>query len=131
MIKNFQIENRSSQVVDYKAKSGTRLANFLRITSGSLGGKARGLAFANLSLSETRIFEKFPKVKIRVPKIAVVGTDEFDRFMEVNNLWDVALNSKNNEELAEVFLKAKLSRELVHSLKQYLKSKLPPCNKVF
>ena len=121
LIKNFQIENRSSQVVDYKAKSGTRLANFLRITSGSLGGKARGLAFANLSLSETRIFEKFPKVKIRVPKIAVVGTDEFDRFMEVNNLWDVALNSKNNEELAEVFLKAKLSRELVHSLKQYLK----------
>ena len=121
LIQDFQKENRSAQVVDYKVKSGTRSANFLRISSGSLGGKARGLAFANLSLSETKLAKKFPDIKVRVPKIAVIGTDEFDRFMEVNQFWELALNSKNNEDLAKTFLKGRLSRELVHSLKEYLK----------
>lgn len=121
LIQAFQKENRSSQVIDFKVKSGTRSAKFLRIGTGSLGGKARGLAFANLSLSETKLDEKFPNVEIRVPRIAVIGTDEFDRFMEVNDLWEVALHSKDNDELVELFLKGRLSRELVHSLKEFLK----------
>jgi len=121
LIQEFQKVNRYSQVVDFKVKSGTRSANFLRISSGSLGGKARGLAFANLSLSETKLAKKFPDIKIRVPKIAVIGTDEFDRFMEVNQFWEIALNSNDNEELAKTFLKGRLSRELVHTLKEYLK----------
>ncbi|MFQ5615526.1 MAG: hypothetical protein ACE5GO_03595, partial [Anaerolineales bacterium] len=41
---------------------------------GSLGGKARGLAFANSMIAKSDLEQKFPEVTIRIPRIAVIGT---------------------------------------------------------
>ena len=93
----------------------------MRIGTGSLGGKARGLAFANTYWREANLSEKYPKITFRVPKVAVVSTDEFDQFMEVNKLWETALSLNNNMDLEAVFLKGRLSRNLVQTLKEFLK----------
>ncbi len=92
-------------------------ANFLRISPGSLGGKARGLAFANSMLEQSDLKEKFSNVVIRIPKVMVVGTDEFDHFMEVNQLWEPMVSLIDSEIITNLFLKSKLSDELVEKLK--------------
>ena len=50
-------------------------SSFLRIGSGSLGGKARGLAFVRHLLRTRRIARRFPGVRISVPPAVVIATD--------------------------------------------------------
>ena len=94
--------------------------NFYRLCGGSLGGKARGLAFINSLMDESKIEEDFKEVKISIPQCAVIGTNEFDKFMRYNNLWEIALATDNEQELKDYFLKAKLSYKLQRRLKKYL-----------
>src|SRR5580700_10267471 len=61
---------------------------FLRIGAGSLGGKARGLAFVRHLLRKNRITRRFPGIRIAVPPALVLATDAFDQFMVENNLLD-------------------------------------------
>ena len=121
MIKESQKSRGAGSVAEFKYTKKSLRANFLRIGSGSLGGKARGLAFANYFWKETNLSEKYADITFRVPKVAVIGTDEFDQFMDVNNLWETALSLDDNRDLEEVFLKGRLSRKLVQTLKELLK----------
>jgi len=95
-------------------------SNFLRIGKGSLGGKARGLAFLNETIYQQNIIDKFPKINLRVPRTAVISTDFFDIFMDENNLWEIALNSHDNNIIIDHFMKARLSKKIIKSLKLFL-----------
>jgi len=121
LINSAQKTRRIVPVAEFIPSTKSSRANFMRIGTGSLGGKARGLAFANSTLGLTKLIEKYPEISFRVPQAAVVCTDEFDQFMDVNNLWEAALSLDDNKDLEEIFLKGKLSRKLVQTLKEYLK----------
>ena len=103
-------------MAEFRLTTKSLKANFLSIGTGSLGGKARGLAFANTYWGEAKLGDKYPEVTLRVPKVAVVGTDEFDIFMDGNKLWETALSLESNKDLEAVFLKGRLSRNLVQTL---------------
>lgn len=113
-------DQHQGKIVQYSKQVQDPKSGFFRISTGSLGGKARGLAFANQMLNESGIREKFPMVKIRVPRIAVLGIDEFDSFMTENNLWPKALEDKSNSAINRLFLKASLSKELKKLLSKFV-----------
>jgi CheY-like chemotaxis protein len=118
---NRTLENRTTgSVIDYRRELETVATKFIRLSSGSLGGKARGLAFLNSIIARSGLQEKFPGVNIRIPQIAVIGTDEFEKFMDKYNLWDKVLMTKSNEEVDELFLKGDLSLELTNALRKFL-----------
>jgi len=121
LIRDSQKNRGFGPVAEFKHTKRSLRANFLRLSSGSLGGKARGLAFANSFWKDKDLHQKYLDVTFRVPKVAVVGTDEFDQFMDVNNLWETALSLDDNKNLEKVFLKGRLSRKLVQTLKELLK----------
>ena len=81
---------------------------FSRIGEGSIGGKARGLAFINSIIKKNKLFNKFPDVLITIPRTVVLTTDIFDEFMEKNNLYSVALSDLSDEEILKSFLNAEL-----------------------
>lgn len=81
---------------------------FSRIGEGSIGGKARGLAFINSIIKTHRLFNKFTDVLITIPRTVVLSTDIFDEFMEQNNLYSVALSDLPDEEILNRFLVADL-----------------------
>ncbi|HPR72461.1 MAG TPA: PEP/pyruvate-binding domain-containing protein [Bacteroidales bacterium] len=81
---------------------------FSRIGEGSIGGKARGLAFINRIIKSQSLFNKFPGVLITIPRTVVLGTDIFDEFMENNNLYHVASSDLSDEEILQKFLAAEL-----------------------
>jgi CheY-like chemotaxis protein len=95
-------------------------STFLRIGAGSLGGKARGLAFIRHLLRKSRIVRRFPGIRIAVPPALVLATDAFDQFMTENNLLDFVLQCEDDAEILERFLSAPLSAKLQDDLKAYL-----------
>ena len=95
-------------------------AFFLRIGSGSLGGKARGLAFMRHLLYKQRFTRRFTGVKVSVPPAVVVSTEFFDRFLAENNLLEFAIRSRDDAEIRERFLAAALPAPLVSDLSAFL-----------
>ena len=115
------IKPTRGRIVQYSSSVRDETINFVRLGTGSLGGKARGLAFANNMLTDTKVNEIFPDTDIRVPKVAVIGTDEFDRFMDENKLWKIAFSKKYSDKtIIKAFTKAPLSKDLMSTLSRYL-----------
>ena len=93
---------------------------FLRIGGGSLGGKARGLAFVRHLLHNHRIARRFPHVRIAVPPSVVLATDVFDDFLSENNLLDFAMHSNDDAEIQRRFLAAAFPARLRDDLLAFL-----------
>ena len=90
-----------------------RYAHFARIGEGSLGGKGRGLAFLDTILKRHPELNQFPNATVQIPKTVVLCTDFFDRFMDDNNLWGIALSDAPDEEILRHFLRAQLPDDLI------------------
>lgn len=94
---------------------------FARIGEGSLGGKARGLAFINSMLNEHKFYSKYDKVRISIPRTVVIATDYFDSFIQNNGLeYVINTESEDNDILTE-FIGSRLPEDLVDKLRVYLK----------
>jgi CheY-like chemotaxis protein len=93
---------------------------FLRIGGGSLGGKARGLAFMRNLLHRNRIARAFNRVRIGVPPTLVLATDLFDQFVTQNNLLDFAIHSGDDAEIQQRFVEVPFPRTLRDSLLAFL-----------
>ncbi|MBI4486457.1 MAG: histidine kinase, partial [Acidobacteria bacterium] len=95
-------------VVDFNRRAFTPQTTFCRLGGGSLGGKARGLAFVDRLLSESRIGDRFPGVQIAVPPSVVIATGVFDEFLEHNQLRDFALDATDESLIESRFVEAEL-----------------------
>ena len=114
-------EKKDGKIVQFEAKTTNKELSFVSMSTGSLGGKARGLAFASNLLKNSDLETKYPDTIVRVPKIAVIGTDEFDSFMKANDLWKIAFNDKKSDKsITRSFLKGTLSKSLKSTLSNYL-----------
>lgn len=96
--------------------------SFLKIGDGSLGGKARGLAFFSRYLALKGEFLKKHGINIKIPSTLVVTTDFFDQFLEENNLSNFVSEGKNNSEISRIFLDAKLPVNLTSELSRFLEN---------
>jgi CheY-like chemotaxis protein len=120
-IHEYRREQGEVLIGDFKADTfKPSESSFLRIGSGSLGGKARGLAFVRHLLRKSRITRRFPGVRISVPPAVVLATDVFDQFVTENNLLDFALHCEDDAEIQRKFLGAPLSSALNEDLKSFL-----------
>ena len=61
-------------------------------------------------------------MKVDIPQMTVIKTDIFDQFMQDNNLYDVALNSTDDDYIAHEFQKGSLPVEIVGDLMQLMTS---------
>ncbi len=65
--------------------------------------------------------EEFKNISIEIPQTIVIGTDEYDRFMQDNNLFSFALSGVSDHQIKEKFTKSKLSKSIRTDLKFLLK----------
>ena len=97
------------------------IMDFVKIGQGSLGGKARGLAFMSAVLEQNEeINEKYSDVKIRIPRTLVICTDGFESFITQNNLERFAEEGFTDEKVTEAFLKAKMPEWLEKDLAAFV-----------
>jgi CheY-like chemotaxis protein len=118
-----EYRNEQNQVLIGDFKPATFKATesfFLRIGPGSLGGKARGLAFVRHLLHDHRVARRFPGVHISVPPTLVLATGFFDQFLSENDLLDFAIRSEDESAIAKRFLDAPLPSSLRKALMAFL-----------
>ncbi len=120
-INDYRREQSELVIGDFNAETfKPSPSHFLRIGAGSLGGKARGLAFIRHLLRKSRITRRFPGVHISVPPALVLASDAFDQFMGENNLLDFALQCEDDQEILHKFLAASLPNRLQEDLQVFL-----------
>ncbi len=78
------------------------------IGTGSLGGKAQGLASINKFLISEFKIENFPQIEVNIPTFTVIRTNVFESFMKNNNLYDIAFSDSADDRIAHAFQKADL-----------------------
>ncbi len=96
------------------------------IGSGSLGGKAQGLALLNDLISLEFDSSPFPEVEVCVPSMTVIRTGIFDDFMARNNLYEIALSDASDDRITHAFLKADLPFEVLGDLRALIEQVYTP-----
>jgi len=119
-IRTHREERRRAVVADFDPDRFNPERGFARLGGGSLGGKARGLAFANLLLTELDVASQYPDVRIAVPPTVVIGTGVFDDFLDVNELRELAIKSSDDDEIVRRFLAAELPEHIRSALRAFL-----------
>jgi CheY-like chemotaxis protein len=121
---NVDYENLKGRVLDFDERLDEAVIekeNFMiKLADGSFGGKGRGLAFINTTIQNLDMLSLIPGVDIKIPKTAVIGTEEYDDFLERNNLEMCYSSEMDFEELKKCFLDGKLSGSLTRKLRIYL-----------
>jgi CheY-like chemotaxis protein len=107
-ISSFRLGKGRGVIAKFDKASFDEYQIFSRIGEGSIGGKARGLAFINRIIKNFKLFNKFPDVLITIPRTVVLSTDIFDEFMDHNNLYSVVLNDLSDDEILSRFINAEL-----------------------
>ncbi len=99
---------------------------FARIGEGSLGGKARGLAFLNHILRKYDLYDRWEDVRVLVPRTLVICTDYFDRFILENGLQYVINSDISDAEILSEFVASTLPSELTSYLRVFIRNVRKP-----
>jgi len=98
------------------------IENFTLIGKGSIGGKASGLAFIKKIIHESVDKDSFPDVEISIPRMTVIASDVFDKFIKQNNLTEIAYSDQSDTRIANAFQKADLPVEILGDLRALIES---------
>ncbi len=121
-ITKFRINRGRGIISNFDPQHVDDFAVISRIGEGSLGGKARGLAFIDSLIKKHEFFYKFDDVIISIPRSAVLCTGIFDEFMNENNLFRIALSDATDKEIVRHFAKARLSDHVLHHIEAFVAS---------
>lgn len=109
-------KNRTrGKIINFEPSALSMDDQIIRLAEGSLGGKGRGLAFLNALLVTMEFEKEFPEVNIALPSTSIIGTSEYDSFIERNKIGEWII-SKSDKEIQEIFIKGTLSKELIQKL---------------
>ncbi|MFO7618034.1 MAG: PEP/pyruvate-binding domain-containing protein [Bacteroidales bacterium] len=121
VIQNYRIDKDKGRVVNFDETAVLDWRNIVSLGTGSLGGKGRGLAFINTLVNNLDFTQVIPDINIRTPRTAIIGTDEFEIFMQRNNLINQVLDEQDYMKVRQAFQAGELSFNLKKKLKTFLK----------
>ena len=121
LIHDYRINQALGVVAKYSPETYNDTIWFCRCGSGAMGGKGRGLAFLNHMLQKYDLYDKWPEVRVLVPRTMVITTDYFDRFIHDNGLQYVINADLTDEEILSEFVTAMLPLELREALRHFIR----------
>lgn len=120
-IKKRRQRGQKGVVVNFDRHDFDPETDFFKIGDGSLGGKARGLAFFSTLLWQgSDIQAQFDQVDIAVSQMLVITTDGFEKFVAENDLKAFTTRDAANDEIAAAFMKGAFGQEIVADMKAFL-----------
>lgn len=120
LIHDYRINQALGVVAKYAEDTYNNTIWFARCGNGAMGGKGRGLAFLNHMLQKYDLYDKWPDIRVLVPRTMVITTDFFDQFIHANGLQYVINADLTDEELLSEFVSAALPSTLVHALRHFI-----------
>jgi hypothetical protein len=107
-IANFRLNKGHGVIAEFYREHFDEYLTFTKIGEGSIGGKARGLAFLDSIIKQNQYFESFEDTIVSIPRTVVLSTDVFDEFISQNNLYEIGLSHQGDTEILDAFVRAKL-----------------------
>ncbi len=117
IIEQHLVQDQKGLIGEFSRDNFDEDAQFQRIGDGSLGGKARGLAFIDSIFKNYIQPDFFPTVTISIPRSIVLCTNIFDEFIRDNDLFALASSDVSDEVILHDFLQAKLPDEIEQDLR--------------
>ena len=121
VIQQFRNEQNKGKVIPFEESALLDESNVVSLSSGSLGGKGRGLAFINTLIYNYDFEQLLPNINIRTPKTSIIGTDEFEYFIDRNKLHDKVMDGLDYEQVKKLFIESSLTETLIKRLRILLK----------
>jgi hypothetical protein len=120
IIRKYRNESNTGKIVNFEESALLDESNIVSLGLGALGGKGRGLAFINTLIYNLNFSDLIPDINIRTPRTSIIGTEEFDIYLEKNNLFDAIHGNYSYDEIRQMFLAGELSYNLEKKLKSLL-----------
>ena len=95
-------------IVDFGSSKLNFENSFTRLGSGSLGGKARSVAFFRSLIANSGLQTKYEGIRFKIPISFAICSGVFEDFMHNNDLQEMAVSSDDEQEIAGRFLAAEL-----------------------
>lgn len=111
--------SRAGVVADFEASDFEANSRFVRVGTGSLGGKGRGLAFISSLISSYELETRIPGIRIAVPPTLVLATSVFESFVGPS-LRAFALRETDDAAITRAFLDEDLPRDVTDALWTFL-----------
>ena len=121
LIHNYRVRQSLGVVARFDPATFNDTIWFSRFGEGSLGGKARGLAFLNHILYKHQLYEQWEDVKVMVPRTLVIATEYFDRFILENGLQYVINSDVSDAEILSEFVSSNLPTDLTEALRAFIR----------
>ncbi|MCF7886033.1 MAG: hypothetical protein K9M80_06030 [Candidatus Marinimicrobia bacterium] len=115
-INNILDQREKGKVIKYHDYCSFEPNEIIQLRDGSLGGKGRGLAFLNALLVSMDFGQEIEDCNIVTPPTAIIGTNEFDDFIENNNLDEMDIEGLSDEQINRYFLAGQLTDQLLERL---------------
>lgn len=121
ILKNKLKKRQQGLVSDFVQSEFDIDMEFVKMGKGSLGGKARGLAFvSNFFRDKHDIANQFDSVSISLPRTLVITTEIFDLFAEENSIYETLTGVKDDASIEKGFLTTTVPEKLRQNLLTYL-----------
>ncbi len=121
IISKHRNEQDMGKIVNFEESAILDESNIVSFAAGSLGGKGRGLAFVNSLIYSLKFSELIEGINVRTPITGIIGTEEFDIFLEINKLYDVIYKEESYDRIRKLFLEGNLSYNLEKKLRIFMK----------
>ncbi len=125
-IEEYRQERMRGKIISFDEHRWSDHKNIVMIADGALGGKGRGLAFINMLIYNIGLGKGLEKITITTPQTFVIGTDEYDYFMQSNGLYNKIQQIDEIEKIRLVFHQAKLSQQTENRLLELVKNVRKP-----
>ena len=120
-IRVYREQKKKGKVLSYDETSTVDEHNIVRFAGGTMGGKGRGLAFIDVLIYNLDLGDLSKRINLLTPTTVIIGTDEFDTFMERNKLYVKVIDPEvSYQRLRELFYYGNLSLELERRVRDFV-----------
>lgn len=114
------LEKKRDSISSFSENTFKQSSYLMRMANGSVGGKGRGIAFTEALIQNDEFGKLVKGINVTIPKTLIIGTDEFDFFLDQVDFNEFADGDINHREVREIFneldLSGMLSRRLMKML---------------
>ena len=121
------LEKKRDSISSFSENTFKQTSFLMRMANGSVGGKGRGIAFTESLIQKDEFRELMSGINVTIPKTLIIGTDEFDFFIEQVDFSEFADSDMDHSEVREIFDELELSGMLSRRMRkmlEYLKTPL-------
>lgn len=120
IIRDRWFEKKQDSISSFSETVFNEPSYLMRVSNGSVGGKGRGIAFTESLIQKAEFKKMLKMINVTIPRTIIVGTDEFEYFMDQTDWTELIYTKREHEEIRRMFLDMELSSLLSQRFKKML-----------